>query len=231
VLYGLKDSQLLRGVHVPHAFDVMQKVSAPKRAKGATKITASAAIKLLRLTGMSPASRLAEQVQGFGHVEGRPKTRFEVFLRDFLDSDRTVMKGDGAIPGRGRGDVGASGRSGRAGHRGILDGSNAVNISDPRRGHVTIQLDADVTGGTGSRRRRGASIGIPRMEATKTMDSRTMRTKTWFSRRIPTNGAAKHRSQLMRFLELIIAEIHVQMTIAHTLQRRRLNSSLIALTK
>ena len=59
-LLGLEDIQLLRGVHVPHAFDVMQKVSAPKRAKGATKITASAAIKLLRLTGMSPASRLAE---------------------------------------------------------------------------------------------------------------------------------------------------------------------------
>ena len=59
-LFGLEDSQLLRGVHVPNAFDVMQKVSAPKRAKRATKITASAAIKLLRLTGMSPASRLAE---------------------------------------------------------------------------------------------------------------------------------------------------------------------------
>ena len=107
------------------------------------------------------------QVQGFGDVEGRPKTRFEVFLRDFLDSDRTVMKGDGAIPGRGREDFGASGRSGTicssggAGHRGIPDGSNVVNISDPRRGHVTIQLDANVTSGTGSRRRRGASIGIP----------------------------------------------------------------------
>jgi len=108
---------------------------------------------------MSPASRLAEQVQGFGDVEGRPKTSFEVFLRDFLDGDRTVMKGDGAIPGRSREGVGVSGRSGTtqssggAGHGGIPDGSNAVNISDPRRGHVTIQLDADVTGGTGSRRR------------------------------------------------------------------------------